>query len=78
MHNSWDKNDPKDAEVIVHMLKTGVKQQFYDPFIHGFQDIEELSKMHYQVSLRKMKVQHSILTHYLPLYFPEAEKYFCS
>lgn len=78
MHNSWDKNDPKDAEVIVHMLKTGVKQVFYDPFIHGFQDIEELSKMHYQISLRKMKLQHSILTHYLPLYFPEAEKYFCS
>jgi transposase len=22
MHNSWDKNDPKDAQVILHMLQT--------------------------------------------------------
>jgi transposase len=24
MHNSWDKNDPKDAQVILHLLKTGL------------------------------------------------------
>jgi len=24
MHNSWDKNDPKDAQVLLHLLKTGV------------------------------------------------------
>jgi len=23
MHNSWDKNDPKDAQVILHLLKVG-------------------------------------------------------
>jgi transposase len=23
MYNSWDKNDPKDAQVILHLLKTG-------------------------------------------------------
>jgi len=78
IHNSWDKNDPKDAQVIVHLLKTGVKQRYYDTFINGFQDFEELSKTHYQVSLAKMKIQHSLLTHFLPLYFPEAEKYFCT
>jgi transposase len=78
IHNSWDKNDPKDAEVIVHLLKTGIKQRYYDTFIQGFGDAEELSKTHYQVSLAKMKIQHSLLTHFLPLYFPEVEKYFCS
>jgi hypothetical protein len=26
MHNSWDKNDPKDAQVILHLLKTGLAQ----------------------------------------------------
>ena len=78
IHNSWDKNDPKDAQVMVHLLKTGIKQRYYDTFLNGFQDVEELSKTHYQVSLAKMKIQHSLLTHYLPLYFPEADKYFCS
>jgi hypothetical protein len=24
MHNSWDKNDSKDAQVILHLLKTGL------------------------------------------------------
>lgn len=78
LYNSWDKNDPKDAQVILHMLKTGVSQTYCDPMINSFNDIQELSKAYYQVSLRKVKVQHSIMTHYLPLYFPEAQKYFCS
>ena len=26
MYNSWDKNDPKDAQVILHMLQTGLTQ----------------------------------------------------
>ena len=26
IHNGWDKNDPKDAQVILHMLATGVSQ----------------------------------------------------
>ncbi len=36
IHNSWDKNDPKDAQVMVHLLKTGIKQRYYDTFINGF------------------------------------------
>jgi len=79
LYNSWDKNDPKDAQVILHMLRTGMTQTYYDPLIHQFNDIQEISKTHYQVSLRKVRVQHSIMTHFLPLYFPEAQKYFnCS
>jgi len=76
MFNSWDKNDPKDAQVILHMLQTGLTQTYYDPLVHQTNDIQELSKTYCQVSLRKTRVQHSIMTHYLPLYFPEASKYF--
>ena len=76
MFNSWDKNDPKDAQVILHMLQTGLTQTYHDPLVHRINDIQELSKTYCQVSLRKTRVQHSIMTHYLPLYFPEASKYF--
>lgn len=78
LYNSWDKNDPKDAQVILHMMKTGVSQTYCDPMIHSINEVQELSKTYYQVSLRKVKVQHSMMTHYLPLYFPEAQKYFHS
>jgi transposase len=33
MHNSWDKNDPKDAQVILHMLNTGLSQTWHDPLV---------------------------------------------
>lgn len=26
LHNGWDKNDPKDAQVILHMLRIGATQ----------------------------------------------------
>jgi transposase len=78
LYNSWDKNDPKDAQVILHMLKTGVSQTYCDPMTQDINEVQELSKTYYQVSLRKVKVQHSMMTHYLPLYFPEAQKYFHS
>jgi transposase len=28
LHNSWDKNDPKDAQVILHMLRIGATQAY--------------------------------------------------
>ena len=40
--------------------------------------MQELSNTYRQVSLRKTRLQHSIQSHYLTLYFPEAEKYFCT
>jgi transposase len=78
LHNSWDKNDPKDAQVILHLLKTGVIQTYYDPLINQYNDIQEIAKTYHQISLRKVRVQHSIMNHYLPLYFPEAEIFFHS
>ena len=75
LHNSWDKNDPKDAQVILHMLEIGAVQFYHDPLVTGTADIQELSKAHEIVSRSKTELWHRILTHYLPLYFPEAERF---
>lgn len=75
MYNSWDKNDPKDCKAILHMLQTGIHQTYCDPLVLNFNDVQEISKTYHQISLHRVRVYHSILTHYLPLYFPEADKY---
>ena len=75
LHNSWDKNDPKDAQVILHMMRIGAEQFYHDPLVHGTNDIQELSKTHDMVSKAKTELWHRILTHYLPLYFPEADRF---
>lgn len=73
--NSWDKNDPKDAAVILALLKQGLTQHYHDPLLAGVHDLQEVSKTYFQVALARTRVQHSLLTHYLPLYFPEMERY---
>lgn len=75
LYNSWDKNDPKDAQVILHLLKTGATQRFLDPLVTGHHDLQEMANTYQQVSLRKVRIQHAIMTHHLPMYFPEAERY---
>jgi transposase len=75
LHNGWDKNDPKDAQVILHMLKIGATQTYCDPIHSGINDIQELSKTHEVVSKAKTELWHRLLTHYLPLYFPEIARF---
>ena len=75
LYNSWDKNDPKDAQVILYLLKQGTTQRYLDPLVTGHQDLQEMADTYQQVSLRKVRLQHSLITHHLPLYFPEAERY---
>ncbi len=75
LYNSWDKNDPKDAQVILHLLKNGTTQRYLDPLVTGHLDLQEMANTYQQISLRKVRLQHSLLTHHLPLYFPEAERY---
>lgn len=77
-YNSRDKNDQRDAHVILYLLKSGTTQYYYDPILQGTNDTQELSNTYERITFRKTQLQHSILNHYLPLYFPEAEKYFCS
>jgi len=73
--NGWDKNDPKDAQIILHMLRIGHVQRYCDPLAHGLVDIQEFSKTHEAISRSKTELWHRLLTHYLPLYFPEAERF---
>jgi transposase len=75
LHNSWDKNDPKDAQVILHMLEIGAVQVFHNPLVAGTCDLQELSKTYEMVARAKTELWHRILTHYLPLYVPEADRF---
>ena len=43
LHNGWDKNDPKDAQVILHMLRIGATMAYQDPLAAGINDLQELS-----------------------------------
>ena len=75
LHNGWDKNDPKDAQVALHMLRIGASQHYHDPLAAGLNDIQEVSKTHEAISKAKTEVLHRILTHHLPLYFPEIGRF---
>ena len=48
MYNGWDKNDPKDAQVILHLLKTGTTQRFVDPLVSGHHDLQEMANTYQQ------------------------------
>ena len=61
--------------MILHMLEIGAVQYLHDPLVTGTADIQELSKTHHIVARWKAELWHRILTHYLPLYFPEAERF---
>jgi transposase len=75
MYNSWDKHDRKDARVILHLLEQGMTQPFHDPLRSGYLDIQELSNTYHQVALARSRCLHSLLNHYLALFFPEMERY---
>ena len=75
LHNSWDKNDPKDVQVILQMMEIGNEQFYHDPLVCGTNDIQQLSKTHNIVSKSKIELWHQILTHYLPRYFAEAARF---
>lgn len=77
-YGTWDKNDPKDAQVILYMLSQGMVQTYYDPLVNGTNDIQELANTYYQITLARMRLQHSLLMHYIPLYFPEFGRYWVS
>jgi hypothetical protein len=75
MHNSWDRNDAKDAQVILHLLKTGLAQTWHDPMVKGINDVQELSKTHFQVTLARVRVWHTLRNHYFARYLPEIDRF---
>lgn len=74
-NNSWNKNDPKDAQVILHMMEIGNAQFYHDPLLSGTNDLQELSRTHDMVSRSKTELWHRVLTHYLPLFLPDADRF---
>lgn len=61
--------------MILHMLRIGATQHYHDPLLAGINDVQELSKTHEAISRSKTEFLHRIQTHYLPLYFPEVERF---
>ncbi len=72
---SWDKNDPKDAHVLLELLKQGITMRDVDPLVAGWHDVQEVAKTYWHVTLARTRVQHSLLTQYLPLYWPEFARF---
>lgn len=66
---------PCQRDVFFGRLRIGACQIFHEPLAHGLNDIQELSKSHDMVFRAKTELWHRLLTHYLPLYFPEAERF---
>jgi transposase len=60
--NSWDKNDPKDAQVIMRLLKQGMTQRYCDPIVMRTHDLQELSKTYLHISRARTRLQHVLLT----------------
>lgn len=75
LFKTWDKNDRKDASVIMYLLEQGLSSPFYDPLANGIIDIQEISNTYHQVTLARTRCLNSLVNHYLTLYFPEAEQF---
>lgn len=75
LYQTWDKHDRKDAHVILYLLQQGMARPFFDPLVENLMDIQELSNTYHQISLARTRCQHSLVNHYLTLYFPEMERY---
>lgn len=76
LFQTWDKHDRKDAKVILYLMQQGMSSACHDPLLSGYMDIQELSNTYYQLSLARTKCQHSLVNHYLTLYFPEMERFY--
>jgi transposase len=75
---TWDKNDPKDAQVMLAMMAQGLVQIYWDPLFSGSHDWQELSNTYFHITLARTRLQHSLLLHHMPLYFPEFTRYWYS
>lgn len=78
LFNSWDKNDPKDATVILRLLQQGMTQRYCDPVAMQTHDLQELSKTYHHIAMARGRLQHLLLNHYLTLYWPEMERFWSS
>ena len=63
MHNSWDKNDPKDAQVILHLLKARLTQHYHDPIVHNLNDVGNDSRLMEQGVGQRLDGERGSLSH---------------
>jgi transposase len=75
MFNSWDKNDRKDAKVIMYLLEHGMTAPLHDPLISGSHELQEISNTYQQVVMARSRCYHSLVNHYIQLYYPEIERF---
>lgn len=78
LYNTWDKNDRKDAKVILYLMEQGLMQPFHDPLRNGTFDVQEICNTYHQISLARTRCMNSLFNHYITLYFPEIERFFNS
>jgi len=57
LFNTWDQNDPKDAQVILHLLRNGTVQIYHDPLLHNYNDIQELSNTYHLTRLKVLNLR---------------------
>src|SRR3546814_2542607 len=57
LHNGWDKNDSKDAQEILHMLRIGATQRYVDPLRseEHTSELQSLMRISYAVFCLKKK-----------------------
>lgn len=75
LFETWDKNDRKDARVILYLMQQGLIEPFHDPLVNNFMDVQELSNTYHQIVSTRTRCQHSLVNHYFTLYFPEVERH---
>lgn len=47
---------------------------FHDPLRAGFLDLQELSNTYHQIARARSLCMHSLVNHYLTLFFPETKR----
>ena len=40
LFETWDKNDRKDARVILYLMQQGLIEPFHDPLVNNFMDVQ--------------------------------------
>ncbi|OBQ84878.1 hypothetical protein A9K71_21210 [Mesorhizobium sp. WSM3873] len=60
---------------MLHLFRIQATQVYHDPLRAGVNDVQELSKSYEAIARAKTEIQHRILTHSLPLYFPEIDRF---
>jgi hypothetical protein len=57
------------------LLEHGLTTPFHDLLLEGYLDLQELSNTYYQITLARSRCYHSLVNHYLQLFFPEMERF---